>query len=74
MTMRSDCIDCQPAPLAAPRGIGGVFTSILNRIAEWQERREQRTHLAGMDERMLKDIGVSQVDAVREASKPFWRA
>ncbi|MGH7003819.1 MAG: DUF1127 domain-containing protein [Alphaproteobacteria bacterium] len=45
----------------------------LTKIVEWQERAEQRVHLAGMDERMRKDIGISYADAVREADKPFWR-
>jgi uncharacterized protein YjiS (DUF1127 family) len=76
MTTRTDCLDCPPAPAAyAPtRGIGGFLSTLLNRLAEWQERAEQRTHLAGMDDRMLKDIGISSVDAVRESSKPFWKA
>ena len=78
MTTRSDCLDC-PSPafashnVAGPRGLGRVLTNLLTRFSEWQERAEQRHHLAGMDERMLKDIGVTQVDAVREATKPFWR-
>jgi uncharacterized protein YjiS (DUF1127 family) len=25
-------------------------------------------------DRMLKDVGISRADAVREAGKPFWRA
>lgn len=75
MTTRSDCLDC-PAPaarLAPARGIGTYFTAILDRLAEWQERAEQRAHLAGMDDRMLKDIGVNAVDAARESGKPFWK-
>jgi uncharacterized protein YjiS (DUF1127 family) len=26
-----------------------------------------------MDERLLKDIGISRSDAYRESRKPFWR-
>ena len=75
MTTRTDCLDCPPAPaIAAPGSRGRFLTALLTRFAEWQERAEQRAHLAGMDERMLKDIGVSQVDAVHEATKPFWKA
>lgn len=72
MTTRSDCLDC-PSPAIASRGLGRFFTNLLTRFSEWQERAEQRHHLAGMDERMLKDIGVTQVDAVHEATKPFWK-
>jgi uncharacterized protein YjiS (DUF1127 family) len=74
MANRSDGVDCAPAPLAAPRAIGRALRSILSRLAEWRERSEQRTHLASMNDRMLKDIGVSRSDAVREARKPFWQA
>ena len=72
MTMRSDCLD-NPA-IAAPGRVGRFFTTLLVRFSEWQERAQQRAHLACMDERMLKDIGINQVDAAREATKPFWRA
>lgn len=76
MTTRTDCLDCAPAPAApfAPgRGIVAFFAAVLSRLAEWQERAEQRAHLAGMDDRMLKDIGISAVDAAHESDKPFWK-
>ena len=78
MTTRTECLDrptSAPSLRLAPgRGIGALFIAVLNRLAEWQERAEQRAHLAGMDDRMLKDIGVSAVDAAHEADKPFWKA
>jgi uncharacterized protein YjiS (DUF1127 family) len=60
--------------MAAPRGIVRLLKAAINRLAEWRERSEQRKHLAGMNERMLKDVGISRADAAREANKPFWRA
>jgi uncharacterized protein YjiS (DUF1127 family) len=33
-----------------------------------------RIQLAKFDERQLKDIGISRIDALREVRKPFWRA
>jgi len=73
-----NCTDTFAAQPAAPasfigrlsQGFGRIVTGIL----EWQERAEQRAHLAGMDERMRKDIGITQADALREADKPFWKA
>jgi uncharacterized protein YjiS (DUF1127 family) len=32
-----------------------------------------RRHLARMDDRLLRDIGLSRADAKREINKPFWR-
>jgi uncharacterized protein YjiS (DUF1127 family) len=42
-------------------------------IAGWIERARQRTALAGLDDRELRDIGVTRVEAARESAKPFWR-
>ncbi|MFN4089008.1 MAG: DUF1127 domain-containing protein [Alphaproteobacteria bacterium] len=43
-------------------------------LALWQERTEQRHRFAEADDRLLKDIGLSRADVVRETGKPFWRA
>ena len=58
----------------------GARSSIAERVlsapfavlATWGERLKQRAALAEMDERMLKDIGLSRADALAEADKPFW--
>jgi uncharacterized protein YjiS (DUF1127 family) len=42
-------------------------------IASWIERARQRRALAGLDDQMLRDIGITRADAAREAGKPFWR-
>ena len=36
-------------------------------------RQRQRRALGRLDERLLRDIGVSRQDAMREAAKPVWR-
>lgn len=48
--------------------------TLLDLLLLWQARATQRHHLAQLDDSMLKDIGVSRIDAAREAAKPFWRA
>lgn len=45
----------------------------LKRVALWIERLRQRRALASLDERMLRDIGITRFDAARECDKPFWR-
>lgn len=50
---------------AATRAVGLVLT--------WQQRARERHQLARMDEYGLKDIGLSRVDVMREADKPFWQ-
>jgi uncharacterized protein YjiS (DUF1127 family) len=41
-------------------------------LTTWQNRAMMRHHLLGMNEHMLKDIGLTRSDAEREANKPFW--
>ncbi len=57
--------------------IGGQFArlvlAMLNRIDVWQARSAQRRRLAALDDRLLKDFGVSRCDAEAENRKPFWR-
>jgi uncharacterized protein YjiS (DUF1127 family) len=47
----------------------------LSVLIAWVERSRQRRALADLadDDHLLKDIGVSRQDALREAAKPFWR-
>lgn len=61
------------------RLFGTVFPSarrsrnVLHILATWQERNEQRRLLAGMDDRLLKDVGLTRADVAHETGKPFWR-
>ena len=48
----------------------------LHTIALWIARSRQRRaieEIARLNDRLLKDIGVSKDEALREAAKPFWR-
>jgi len=37
------------------------------------EKARQRAALKNLDDRMLKDIGLTREQAMREARKPFWK-
>jgi uncharacterized protein YjiS (DUF1127 family) len=54
------------------RGIGPV-TRLFDRIYMWRNRARQRRHLAELDDRLLRDIGLSRVEVEHEISRPFWR-
>lgn len=41
-------------------------------IERWMEVARQRQQLAALDDRMLKDIGISRATAQSEARRPFW--
>jgi uncharacterized protein YjiS (DUF1127 family) len=51
----------------------GAVVGLFEQLAVWQERRRQRYFLARLDDRMLRDIGLTSVDVQHEVSKPFWR-
>ena len=44
------------------------------KVIVWQERARERNRLAAMDDRMLRDIGLSRSDIAQETSKAFWQA
>lgn len=45
----------------------------LSILEFWMQRRRQRLDLAALDDRLLRDIGVTPEQAGREIAKPFWR-
>ncbi len=82
-----DTIDRLSAPFTGrPRRLDGtplhrfvatgrtVLTAIGRTLVLWRDRARQRAHLASLDHRMIRDIGLGRVEVAREASKPFWRA
>ena len=54
-------------------GIAALVQRAIETLARWQERINGRHALLKLDDRMLRDIGISRADAAREADKPFWR-
>ncbi|WP_119462796.1 DUF1127 domain-containing protein [Rhodospirillaceae bacterium SYSU D60014] len=50
----------------------GLFALLLHTLVEWQERARRRRSLAHMDDRLLRDIGLTRSMIEAEASKPFW--
>ncbi len=42
-------------------------------ILLWINRYRQRKLLNSLEDHLLKDIGVSRVDALQESNKPFWK-
>ena len=46
---------------------------LMATFREWGRRSREREQISQMDERTLKDIGITRAEALRLASKPFWR-
>ncbi|MCH9053466.1 MAG: DUF1127 domain-containing protein [Proteobacteria bacterium] len=49
------------------------LSALWETLSTWRQRVSQRRHLASLEDRLLKDMGISRADAEREAGKPFWR-
>jgi uncharacterized protein YjiS (DUF1127 family) len=47
--------------------------SVFGLIVNWMDRRNQRRALKDLDQRLLKDIGISNAARAEEINKPFWR-
>jgi uncharacterized protein YjiS (DUF1127 family) len=71
-----------PREPAGMRTFGQQFVSSssaggwLRTLGLWIDRSRQRKQLgelAELNDYLLRDIGVSREEAMREAEKPFWR-
>ena len=55
------------------RWSANAATGITSTIREWNHRQSSRKALLEMSDHLLKDIGISRAEALREGSKTFWK-
>ena len=65
---------CLERPANRRSGVGILLVGMLAWLRDCHAVYRQRRELLALDDRMLKDIGLSRADAFREGSKPFWRS
>lgn len=63
----------QPAPAQRASTGPRVRARLRRALRRWRDRHDQRTTLAQLTDRELRDFGMSRWDAAHEAAKPFWR-
>jgi len=51
-----------------------LLSGLFHTVELWLLRRQGRRDLGSLDDRQLKDVGISREAVLREARKPFWRA
>jgi uncharacterized protein YjiS (DUF1127 family) len=55
-----------------------AYRLVAHRLVDWLlgalERQRERRMLLALDERMLRDVGITRADALREGGKPFWQS
>ncbi len=55
-------------------GLRDRLARLLRTLGNWRSLRRQRAHLAELDDHILRDIGLTRDDALREAQRPVWDA
>jgi uncharacterized protein YjiS (DUF1127 family) len=58
---------------AAGRTVVRSVTVVTETTLGWLHRSRTRRHLAALDDRMLRDIGLDRSTIWNETQKPFWR-
>jgi uncharacterized protein YjiS (DUF1127 family) len=53
--------------------VGWNIESIRHSVKFWKQRSLGRKLLRHLSEQSLRDIGMSKVEAIFEADKPFWK-
>ena len=79
MTTLQDCQRCQCneenyLPANTFRRIWDLIKRMVHRYREWGRLKHNHRLLIAMDDRLLKDIGLSRADAVRVSNAhTFWK-
>lgn len=56
-------------PAIPARSFANAFERLRRALLDWHDRARQRDALLTMDDRILKDLAISRLDAMREARK-----
>jgi uncharacterized protein YjiS (DUF1127 family) len=72
MQVRATCPARNGIAFRLVRSLRSVAATASARLLRWHELTRQRRALLALNERMLKDIGITRAEAQREARRPFW--
>lgn len=74
MTTKTDCSTQSPSRLRAiAHALSLELIDLSNLLLLWLGRYRERRRLDAMSDHLLKDMGISRIDAERESGKGFWR-
>ncbi|WP_084332571.1 DUF1127 domain-containing protein [Marinobacterium jannaschii] len=73
MLSSTTCCKAQKNEVSLSLLVSHYGCRIGERVKHWLRNYQSRRQLTRLDSHMLKDIGISRADALREAEKPFWR-
>jgi uncharacterized protein YjiS (DUF1127 family) len=63
----------RPGQRSGVLALGDAWDHTVATLRQWRRRARERGELAQLDDRMLKDIGLTRADAEFLSNKPFWR-
>lgn len=49
-----------------------ALVRLVTLLQDWHEHARSRRLLRSLDDRLLRDVGLSRADAEREGLRPFW--
>ena len=58
---------------SAWQSLSAAARVVADTLSEWRRRIDDRNRLAVLDDRMLRDIGLTRAEAIYLSEKPFWR-
>jgi uncharacterized protein YjiS (DUF1127 family) len=73
-TLESHCDGLVWRPSWRSSALTRLGCSAVRLVWFWMERSRQRRALAELDDRLLRDVGLTRDDARRECANPFWKA
>ena len=53
--------------------IAAVAVRFAATVTRWEQRRRTRLNLSRLDDRLLKDVGLTRMAAKREYDRLFWQ-
>jgi uncharacterized protein YjiS (DUF1127 family) len=74
MAERRQDLQIEPQAILQSLAIVAVrrTTRALAMLLYWHDISRERRALLELDDRMLRDIGITRADAEQEAGRPFW--
>ena len=61
------------APALVAFAIAWAAVEAIERLQCYRQARRERAQLLALDDRELRDLGLSRVDALQVAERPAWR-
>ena len=53
--------------------IAALAVQFAATVTKWEQRRRSRVNLGNLDDRLLKDVGLTRTQADREVKRYFWQ-